>query len=304
MRKMVLAVGAAVVVAATGGFAHAVPPDPRTEQAVELSGTNVLRGSDTGRVRVRVPRDASFLAGGSPEEFLSYVQVEGEGALVGYALVREDEDGQLVGDHIAGRFPEVDGIDKDLIGRSDCLGRTCVLEAGSYWLYLLTDGEPVSVTIRLDGLSGTTEIFSWESVPARFANVTEPSFDQGATPGVRSRALGATASLNAPGLIVGYAHGDWTTAFPAPLADEATVVVDNGLCTYQREPVEGYLPYCAASGSLAVRQLSSRQDSNGGYSQSGFFPRFTGTLGFGAYQTAVGQVDSFGLAGLWLQFEP
>ncbi len=304
MRRRLALTALAAVLAVPALPAGASAPTAAAPAKASLGAVNVLSGATTGRLQVRLDQDATFLAGGPFESFLSYVSVSGKGSLVGYALAREDADGQIVADHVAGRFPEVDGIDKDFIGRSECLGQTCTIAAGDYWLYLLTDGNPVEVVIRLQGPTGTRSLSGFEPVPAQFVEQRQADFDQGTTPGVRARSLGATRTLDKPGLVLGYAHGDWTTAFPSPLADEATVVVDNGLCTYGDEPVEGYLPYCGVSGSLAARQLSSRQDRNGGFSQSGFFPRFTGTLGFGAYQAAAGQVDDFGLAGVWLQFTP
>ncbi|MGH2711363.1 MAG: hypothetical protein ACRDH9_09200 [Actinomycetota bacterium] len=150
---------------------HALPasgvkdPCAGTEQVaepVQLCKTNTIRGSQPASIDVVIPEDATISTpfGSSPD-----LDVQGEGRFVGFVLTAIDTSAPTI---IGGRFPA--GADaRELIlpaslysalggGNMDFLKfypDVVDLPAGRYRLYLLTDGSPVEVTLRLGELEGS-----------------------------------------------------------------------------------------------------------------------------------------------------
>lgn len=145
-------------------LAGLLAPAARSEVApvARLAGTVVLSGSQDAWVPVVVPRTARL---GDPfiTRSRSAVTLSGDGALTGFALVAEDQEGtrivgastsatrQLVARH--GAFV----MDLDPDGRRSPAGEF-VVPAGRYRLHLLTSGRPTTVTLRFAGLDGSARL--------------------------------------------------------------------------------------------------------------------------------------------------
>lgn len=199
---------------------HALPAsgveDPcagaeKSVEPVQLCGTNTIRGSVPASVVVEVPEDATI---GTPFGSSPDFDVEGEGRFAGFVLAPLDASAPTI---IGGRFPAENGVEFVLPGTPySALGGgnwdflkwypddTGVL-AGRYRLYLLADGSPVTVTLRLGELDGAVEITP--ALPAEYHfELPEPRLLGGA--GVTKNIYGAgrSGSITGTGLLF---HALW-----------------------------------------------------------------------------------------------
>ncbi|HVM35039.1 MAG TPA: hypothetical protein VM784_06815 [Actinomycetota bacterium] len=140
-----------------------------------MAGTTKLVGSATSAVDVSIPRDVTI---SNPAFKGSDVEISGKGRFVGFALIEKgfarlnkaglfdsssDDGVALLGGRVGGSAP----TDPFLVsfGRHHtAVGVNARIPAGDYTLYLLADDSPVSVTIKLHGLSGKTQLRPSEKV--------------------------------------------------------------------------------------------------------------------------------------------
>lgn len=154
----------AAVVASSGAGAASKSSVPAP---VSLAGTTIVKGSAITSVPVVLPRNATLATPFGPSPSVS---VAGHGRLVGIVLrgTSTRTDGVNL---FAGRVLDVPGAPASAIPVGDYrLGSggtyhfvktskdVTILPAGAYQLYLITEGKPVSVTLRLGGLSGVRTI--------------------------------------------------------------------------------------------------------------------------------------------------
>lgn len=182
---------------ASNNRAHAAPA-----RRTDLAGVTNLTGSRTAFVDVRVPRIARLGEPLAPSRAGS-VRVQGGGRFAGFALVRAGlpKDGPVL---VGGRFGFLDrqgfrpgaALVASLAGPQD--GLDFILPPGNYRLYLLADGKPAKVTLRLSGLSGTATIAPTRPAPLVVQGGTSP-LDPQAPVGLRNvYADGGDLRINRP----------------------------------------------------------------------------------------------------------
>ena len=154
--------------------------------AVTLGAVNTFTASTTAGLRVRIPNPATFEPGVASRD----IRVSGSGRMAGYVLVEDDDDVERRVTLMTtwSRFCGRPGCGEDdpffwhggtNVGYDpDTKVRT--LPPGDYFLYVIADGTPVTVTLRLDGLSGRRRGELTDPVDAGIASpspraVVEPS---------------------------------------------------------------------------------------------------------------------------------
>jgi len=176
-RKMpVVALVLALIPVATAHAAGSKPAGPATREPL-LAGTTILRGDHTAHLKVRLPRSAT-LRYDSPTFYSPAIAERGGGRFVGVMLTRlrvngtgqwfaqvrvtgcgtkncvpgspgkpDPVDGQQIANAVG--FPETNGVSEF---------HQLTFPAGEYDLTLVADSAPVTVTITLNGLRGTTTL--------------------------------------------------------------------------------------------------------------------------------------------------
>lgn len=145
-------------------------PDPLPEP-IELCGTTTLIGSQPGVTNVYLPEDAEIFLE-EPELAINLfgpnkdVNIEGDGAYVGFLLVSEGylsgADGiKIFGGSLPDEFMSWDQW--SFYERMDGVvglvpGPTYTISAGNYRLYLLADETPLTVTLKLSRAKGNVEV--------------------------------------------------------------------------------------------------------------------------------------------------
>jgi hypothetical protein len=295
-----------------------IDADPVVEHSAAapiMAGLTYLTGSVSGYADVVVPpgaglsfeltRDASGVDG-----IHALADVEGEGRLVGFALESRDQspDGRL--DAIAVRLPETvdglhsvgfasaptpggQGLDED---RVFCNVERCSVPAGDYRLYLIADNSPVTVAIRLDGLTGTQALTPTSTVRSSQEVLGESA---ALTPVAGVWYGGVAGTLENTGRIVGVTWA--VSAHPRP------TVASWGRCFYEgdgHEDVGAYAPGCPGARiyHLGGATLSFGRTSSVSIDTLRNVP--AGRYGVGGHATHLGStVARGGAAGLWLETE-
>ena len=139
-----------------------------------LSGITRIMGDTTSATWVTVPKEARFSwrYGPNPD-----VTIQGGGRMAGVVITEADFSDRARRFTMAARasFCDSPGCTSDdthqfVVGSMP--GATnrdwIVLPPGRYLLYLVTDGAPVSVTLRLHGLSGKSKLLPGTPVDAEF----------------------------------------------------------------------------------------------------------------------------------------
>ncbi len=179
------------------------PPVPG--QAPELCGTTLIRGDGPASMRVHLAADV--MLNGNFFDKANNFTIEGEGDYVGFVL-SEAVPGRTGKTVLAYRGPgqwfgepeaSVDHKLFEFDPAADATEPVAALStgevsvpAGTYDLYLIAEGKPVTVTLTLAGLSGETELLPTESANIRSETVT-PTTGRGTV-------SSATGSLLSPGI--------------------------------------------------------------------------------------------------------
>lgn len=164
--------GALVAIACAAALVAGMPADARgamSDAPPVMAGTTTVVGSKTSAIRVRIPRAATI---SNPAFKGSDLEVEGKGRFIGFALIEED----FAELNDAGRFDSQESDKVALFGgrvggsaptgafitsfgvHHPAVGTNARVPAGNYTLYLIADRSPVSVKIKLHGLSGKTHL--------------------------------------------------------------------------------------------------------------------------------------------------
>lgn len=134
---------------------------PTAPKTPALTGTVTISGAKTGYVPVTIARDARL---GDPFHVSrrDSVKIEGGGRMAGFALVQDGRQGPVI---VGGRseftvpYAQRQGeFIYDALNGPPQGDDSYLLPAGSYRLYLLTDGKPTKVTLRFGGLRGQSAL--------------------------------------------------------------------------------------------------------------------------------------------------
>jgi hypothetical protein len=173
------------------------------QPAVALGAVNVISGDRIAGMRVHVPRDADVSEEAFNNSNLSY---SGKGRVVGVVLVQDGPPLRRAYQFVSTRW--------DFCGSPGCSGEWQIslthginwhgrhgyrIPAGDYRLYLIADGAPVRIELRLDGLTGSTDLRPDVGVPGRIAS------PDSMVPSPASQVfLGSAQSMNMPtyGLLI------------------------------------------------------------------------------------------------------
>ena len=273
----------------------------------ELRGTNIIQGSQTSMMRVHIPTDATvaqtvriFREGPS-----SSVSVNGKGRVIGVILIRESPDGSVdVGSDyfMSGRMGECEEIACDPDGavvnfqtpfrfRGGEGPHRHTIAAGDYRLYLLADGSPVTVRLKLEGLQGTQLLTPKVAAPFDLKTPTQHIAQFG---GPSHVAAGDTFEAGRIGIVVSMmsVYGPKT-----PIPSAYGVCGYRGASTYMPPPQAAFGAHCFATGLGGF--ISGYQDAGRftftwmhRYGESAF-PPYDGTMGQGVWLTTPNPVDSF-----------
>ncbi len=286
-----------------------------------LAGTTVITGSSPARMLVSVPRAARFWFDPARS-----VTIEGAGRLVGVRLVEvyrpRDESDQAtpeeaeflrrppqLGSTVAVTAPAASyrkecRPDELKPGEQQCVEHRSPqarLRRGTYWLYLLTDGAPVQVTLRFTNLPGRTMLSPTRPNAFTFTPM-HTSVDAGQV------WSSGTAIRNAAVPMLGYAAIWWE--------QDESYYARTGACWYDSDGVEQlgdyrWLPYCPAAGSIvSMGHLHTpihpawwigEAGRHGGMTTGTFLP--PGTYGIGLWVEAR-QIRNIGGFGAWLELAP
>lgn len=297
--RRVAALAAASVALTTTPALGAAPP--------ALAGTTTVVATRTASLTVRLPRTTAVT--------LNDVSVNvPRGRMAAFAVKRVggwDEpvvavvhDGYCASPGCATAFPKSSLGFVRTPGGSDGLSGT--LPAGTYRVYVVTDGAPFTVSLTLRGLRGSVSLRP--NAPARgevvapAPSVAQPPASPQLFAGGSTRTIGAGGGLNATGVWKDLANG----VVPGPA----------GPCFYEGAPPTGataaYQLPCEG-GRGAIPPFLSQPHANGtGATPAGPGRFFTttssgyllppGTHGIGGYNNTTGLVNAAYVHQVWLDF--
>lgn len=182
----------------------AVPAGARAATPA-LAGVTRITGTTTSVSWVDVPTEArlKIQQGANPD-----IVIEGGGRMAGVVLSQGDASDLSRPFLMAARASFCDSAvcapedsNQFLIAEMTTQGSDwVVLKPGRYLLYLITDGAPVSVTLRLHGLSGKAKLVPATPVEAEFGAPTAES--QVMAPGKTAYWFGGSGTIQADGGLV------------------------------------------------------------------------------------------------------
>lgn len=279
----------------------------------QVRGEVTLVGDGSAVTRVHIPEGVSLDFRMRADGQLRALDVQGSGRLVGVYLLQIAEPAAADW-HLALRLPQpASAIKVVQSSPGGCV--TCDVKAGEYLMYLIADGDPVSVTLRFDGLDGTVALCEPEfcdtqevadgmahTLTATESTITtpKPTTDISQDGLIAFRSAADSAQLRATGMLVNLGYGAATSG-PPPVPSAPASAVDHGLCTYGGPPPPtGVQPYCPGDvpqTGISIITLGSQY----GYVDA-WVDNFasSGTYTLGAYHVAGGAAEVFGQAGLWL----
>ena len=151
---------------------------------VTLGGVNVISGDSITGMSVRIPEPVTVEGDPFSNDDVSY---SGPGRVVGLALVEQGVPLRRAFELVSVRWsycgepgcpPDPDDV-AEITTSSDFRGKRWEIPAGDYRLYLIADGKPVEVTLKLHGLDGSTDLHPGDLVGGRIAapdaTVPEPT---------------------------------------------------------------------------------------------------------------------------------
>lgn len=279
----------AAALAAPGGARDGVRVRPPA-----LRGINVLTSDVTGGVEVRLPKPAGITAAvWGPRNWVSRdVAISSDADLGGLVLVEKGvasrEATRLValqGDWCTDgcRRPDRYYIDHSTGTRSDEAREMEVLPAGDYYLYVVAEGAPTSVTIRLRGLTGRLSLDLEQGATTTFEQEpvgTEVRAPLGFSTYWSGRSVGIHGESGFLLSVLRVKGGPWVRG-------------RSGGCLYRDEPPPSpvaFAPRCPGGADTAVESgiVRTEFDSVGWYMA---FVRPRGVWSFGHYYYALATVE-------------
>jgi hypothetical protein len=193
------------LVALAGVAAGTGPASARSPlERVTLGGVNVISGDHIAGMSVHIPRPTSIEGDSFSNDDVSY---SGRGRIVGLVLVEEDTRLSKAAELVSVRWsfcgkpgcrPRGDDVE-EITSTSDWRGKRWEIPAGDYRLYLVADGAPVDVTLRLKGLEGRTSLRPTDLVGGRIA---APSATVPDPAGHLFLGRARPVTMHAPGLLI------------------------------------------------------------------------------------------------------
>lgn len=297
-------------VAIVGSLAILLPVAPvrASRTSNQAAGIVTLKGSTTAVVPLEVPEDTR-LSLDYYDDSSSTGPRFSDGAGLAAVIVVPDTDNGPGRPLTAVRLPEAPGQVQRLVslGPKSCMlvGPDCAVPAGSYRVFLVTES-PVTVTLRFQGLSGSTTLRPRTPVDAA---ITEPGLEYSyGLPymGTGLDAVGAGFAPQTTGRAIVFStfwfRGAEEGVGPTAPADEPPLQVGvAGACAYFEEPpaVGAYAPGCPRGSEVGTFATQRALDdfSFMQWNQLAGLP--PGTYGLGNYAIHTGIFDP-GFVGFWI----
>jgi hypothetical protein len=267
---------------------------------ITLGHRNVITGDRTRAVSVTLPRPASIAISDPAPQDLS---IRGPGRFVGFALF-EDDPGTPKKGIFVGRPATRTRIQPVVVASELQLSNgRYLLPAGDYVLYLLADGRDVSVTVTLEGLSGTRAVTPTDPVQYSVA-MPAPDYDSSTAPGGFKNLYSAGATRRI---------GEVAFIFDAMWErHDAHVVTEFMSCHYDHKP-QGPAPFApgcpgaAPGGSRDVAdspRITPDAARNGAlFYEGAVVAGGRGPFALGGSITSAASVTEVGFLGVWLTLE-
>lgn len=273
---------------------------PRRAAAV-LGAENVITGSTTRAMRVILPVESSISL-----EFLEDnddVTIGGRGRLTGVVLAGSDVDDperpifHAIRTSFCGkRSCEATALNVALVHGQSQLSSRGKLPAGTYDLYLIAEGAPARVELRLQGPRGKVWLRPSRDVDA---GIYEPSGHVYADP---------VKNVYAEGRVFDVSGGSLWTFSAYRIKGSASNGYKTSRCIYRGDPPPepvGFAPGCP--GGVEFSALITRLDApSGAYDHihnGGAFMSAGGTWGYGVNHQTTGVVDDLETVAAYVDFE-
>lgn len=285
-RRRMLAVAALVWLAAVAPGGSTTPDASAADKPTTATLTRrvTLSGSKTAYVRVRVPKGVKFVNPGLyPKSFAT-----GKGRYLGFVLTDDKRGGVRIqgGQQTGSKFGPYAFVIQGAKGAAKV-----PLPAGDYRLYLLADGAPATITLRFEGLRGTSTLRPSHRVPYV---LTQPEVF--ISPAGNLAVAGTERTLKRRGL----AFDILTDVNAQFLASNTT------LCFYSAEPPPppvGYGPGCPGGDPAPVTNIDPGVGGTSGAAFSGIADLPAGRYGLGFNRVAAGVTDSLRYNAGFLTFD-
>lgn len=275
-------------------------PGAKSRSSIRLGHVNVIQGSSIKGIAVHLPKPATVSLEFGPKS----VQVKGVGRVAGLVLSRAD----------------VDNLDRPILyflrqglcksKAKDCetihtagyerdgklsVPKVARLPAGDYTLYLIADRKPITVTLRLGGLSGRTAFRPDHLV---HAGINEP-------PVHLYESVGSTLYSN--GQVVDFSGESamWMTSLW--MHGDAWVAGQYGHCIYRDvfpPPPVGFAPDCPGGGSVSTVDVVVQPFPYEKVKVTGTFASAGGRWGFGDYYVSAALAEKPSALAFFLAFSP
>lgn len=288
-RRLIAALSLAGVIVSAGG-ATAASSVARTPV---LAGTTVIDAVQSGKVAVRLSRPALFDVPGLGAK-ASSLGISGEGRMIGFALVAEGSSPNRV---IISGGRSVDDRGRPFasaITHTEALplgADQWRLPAGNYRLYVVTDGGPARVVLKLKGLTGTTKMRPTHRVAASVQRPEPRNLPQ------VQQAAGAVGDLKGSGVLFSL----MTTEHPVSIVQ----LVEHCVYAGSRAERAQFGPGCPGADINLVSVASNPNPERSAYTYvAGTLYKDTAPLPFaqGYSLTNAGLNDDIAYTAMWLTF--
>jgi hypothetical protein len=297
------------IVALVGGLSILLPVTPvhASRGVNKAAGVVTLKGSTTAVVPLEVAEDARLSLDYYDESSLTGPRFSDGPGLAAVILVPDTDSGPTR-PLTAVRLPEAPGQIQRLtsFGPNNCMvtGPDCAVRAGSYRMFLVTES-PVTVTLRFQGLSGSTTLRAREAVEGA---IVEPglAYSYGLPyMGTGLDAVGAGFAPQTTGTAIVFSafwfRGAEQGIGPAPADEPLLQVGVAGACSYFEEPpaVGAYSPGCPRGSEVGTFATQRVLDDFAFMQWNQLAGAPPGTYGLGNYAIHTGIFDP-GFVGFWI----
>jgi hypothetical protein len=308
MNRTRLVIATLGCISLVSGQATAVQAKKRAAPPPYLAGTTTVTATTSASMAVRLSKAVTI-------DSFADITLNGRGRIYGVVLHQDGGPDKPTAGKLnhgfcagAGCTPELGTLGEvpffDPPGAGFGVG---TLPPGNYHLYLLADGAPVQVTLRLAGLTGSLSLAPKLAAKAALGEPAPTTAEPATGPSVFS--AGSTHTVPAAGGFQAF------TAWKAePLANEFSHIGD---CIYPGAPPAGPFPAyqepChGGDGAVSFGLTGSAQSGTAptpagpgrfiSYYMAGYFLD-PATIGIGAFMNTPGPVTSAAFQQLWLDYD-
>ncbi|MFN2587690.1 MAG: hypothetical protein ABR613_06210 [Actinomycetota bacterium] len=304
-RRLAVALLAAVAAAPL----NVAPATARAVTMLDAAATMVVTADAPVYTRLHVPRPVRLSLNYWSKKQAARVPRFSPGATLGAIVIASDDDADAV--YVAARLPQGARAVQRLVslGPDLCqVRRYCELAPGTYRLYVMTE-RPVEVTLKLEGLRGTTSIAPGTPAVGEVGGPTHSYYHSTPQSGAEAAAHGAGMAATVAGKSNLVFSGFWFAGpherfAPAPADRPPLQIGDAGACfLYDHPPAsEAFAPGCP-TGSMLSNHSTWRALSDFAYLE--WVARWNleaGDYAWGNFAVHTG-IRQRGFVGFWLSLD-